>query len=60
MSIAVSVDDRQVFWRRPGEPLLDREEVNAIFRYLMQMDAKLDEILELLDEDNGRAEEMDS
>ena len=53
------MDDRRVFWRRPEQPL-DREEVNAIFRFLMEMDAKLDEILELLDEDNGRAEELDA
>jgi hypothetical protein len=36
-----------VWWRRP-EPVLDRETVDGIIRKLMEIDTKLDEILDHL------------
>jgi hypothetical protein len=39
-------------WPRRTEPLFERDEVNGAIAFVMQMDAKLDEILTLLrDED---------
>jgi hypothetical protein len=39
-------------WRRP-EPPLDNETVNSIIRKLMEMDTKLDRLLELQGEDDA-------
>ena len=48
-----------MLWKREEQPL-DREEVNALMRYLMGMDAKLDEILALLREEEDGPEAMDA
>jgi hypothetical protein len=47
-------------WKR-GEPPLDRETVNALIERIMRIDAKLDEVLALLreDEDGEEEEEVD-
>ena len=42
--------------RRP-EPVLDRETVDGIIRKLMDMDAKLDRILDHLEEDDDAEED---
>jgi hypothetical protein len=39
-------------WRRP-EPPLDRETVDGIIRMLMSIDAKLDRLLDAIEEDDG-------
>jgi hypothetical protein len=41
-------------WRR-GEPVLDRETVDGIIRMLMDINAKLERLLE--EEDDGREDE---
>jgi hypothetical protein len=43
-----------------GEEPLDWETTNDLIRLLMRIDAKLDEILDLLEEDDGEEEEADS
>jgi hypothetical protein len=46
-----------VFRRRPGEPAVTWEDVNAIIRKLMEMDVKLDRVIELLEPENGEEED---
>jgi hypothetical protein len=43
-------------WRRP-DPALDRETVDGIIRMLMEIDAKLDRILERLEIDDEEEED---
>jgi hypothetical protein len=42
--------------RRPKEPAITWEDVNSIIRKLMEMDVKLDRVLELLEADDGEEE----
>jgi hypothetical protein len=48
-----------MFWKREEQPL-DRDEVNDLMRFLIKMDAKLDEILAVLREEEDGSEEMDA
>ena len=48
-----------VVWRRRDQPL-ERADVNAMMKFLMGMDAKLDQILALLREEDDGGEELDS
>ena len=43
-----------------GEQELDWETTNDLIRLLMQIDAKLDAVLELLEDEGGDAEETES
>jgi hypothetical protein len=48
-------------WRsKPPEPVLDRETVDGIIRKLMEIDTKLDTILDAPEGDDGEAEEDDA
>ena len=50
-------DDRAVWRSKRPEPALDRETVDGIIRKLMDMDAKLDRILDRLEEEDDEAQE---
>jgi hypothetical protein len=45
-------DDRGV-WRRSEEPALDRQTVDDIIRMLMEINSKLDLLVELEEEDDA-------
>lgn len=45
------------WWRR--EPVLDAETLNGLIRILMRIEAKLDDVLTLLQEDDDGEEEAD-
>ena len=45
------------WWR--SEPVLDAETLNDLIRILMRIEAKLDDVLELLQEDENGEEEAD-
>jgi hypothetical protein len=46
-----------VWWRR--ETVLDNETLNDLIRILMRIEAKLDDVLALLQEDDDAEEEAD-
>ena len=46
-----------VWWKRPNEPAVEREDLEAMGIMLMRMDVKLDRILEVLEDDDGWEEE---
>lgn len=48
----------RVWWSRQ-EPVLDAETLNGLIRILMRIEAKLDDVLELLQEDDDEEEEAD-
>ncbi len=50
--------DRPVRWWR-SDPVLDAETLNDLIRILMRIEAKLDDVLELLQEDENGEEEAD-
>jgi hypothetical protein len=45
------------WWRRPAEPEIEREDLEALGIMLMKMDAKLDRILEAVEDEDGWQEE---
>jgi len=45
------------WWKRPNEPAVEREDLEAMGIMLMRMDVKLDRILEVLEDDDGWEEE---
>jgi hypothetical protein len=47
-------------WWRHDEPAIDRETVQSTLAFMMKMDAKLDEILGLLKDENGEEEGTDA
>jgi len=46
-----------VVLRRRDQPAVDRETIQAALAFMMKMDAKLDDILDLLREEDGEEEE---
>jgi len=55
-SIGKSGTIDEVLRRRPKEPAVSWEDVNAIIRKLMEIDVKLNRVLWLLEAENGEEE----
>ena len=47
-----------MWWRRP-EQVLDAETLNDLIRILMRIEARLEDVLEVLKEDDDEEEEAD-
>jgi hypothetical protein len=49
-----------VWWRRPLESAIEREDLDAIGIMLMDIDAKLERVLAILEGENGWEEEEET